>query len=406
MFAIRAQGLTRAPLGRLPRPRSGGSTLSNIGGAMMSILRGGAGADAQAQGRTSLLEDVSFEIEQGTIVAFPGQDLKAIEAMMRIMSASLAPSGGQVEINGSIKGLLSVGENLDSEATARESVLRERSFLNVREDEEGESFLAEVLEFAGMKDFEDVMVRRYSTGMSLRLGLAMVLVARPDIVVIGDIMGVGDLDFHQRCKERIRKMADEGTTFLLAGPAFAVNDLADRVIFLERGRITRDALAGEEEEQDDSGPVTHNWHVTQEQMSSTAVNLASVDVLAPTPRRPATVIQLKWRIKRGPIEMWPIVDFLQDHMVIFRTIAPQPIKAEGPSWVKTSVRLPEHFLAAVPYHVRIVCDSSYGGRKRKMRVPHAIELVPTKPLSTGKGHLVPYLKPHFDWEIEPVGEAE
>ncbi len=238
----------------------------------------------------------------------------------------------------------------NSEATGREAILRERSFLRFTGEasDEDEAFIAEVLEFAGMKDFEDVLVRRYSTGMALRLGLSMVLVARPSIIVLGDIMGVGDLDFHERCKARIRQMADEGTTFLLSGPAFGVKDLADRLIYIERAEIVRDINAGEEIQEDDGSPVIHNWHVVANRMASTAVSLANVTVHPPTMRRRSTELRMRWRIKTGPAQIWPAVDVIRDKSMVFRSIAPEPIKVEQPSWVTTSVYVPPAFLGGHP----------------------------------------------------------
>lgn len=413
MFVVRAEGLTRGPLGQLPKPRSGGPVVRHIGEALMTILRGGSAKPpptANGGRRTQdVLKDLTFEIEEGSIVAFPGQDLRAIETLMRILIASLQPTGGRAMIRGTIGGLLSVGENLDMEVTGREAILRERSFMRFfgQEDADPEAFVAEVLEFAGMKEFEDVLVRRYSTGMALRLGLAMVLVARPSTIVLGDIMGVGDLDFHERAKARIRQMADEGTTFMLCGPAFGVRDLADRLIYIERGQISRDIAAGEEiQEEEDTGPVTHNWHVVTERQQGVAVSLVKVSVHPPTARRRTTELRMRWRLKTGAARIWPAVDVVYNNAVVFRSVAPAAIELETPGTVTTSVYLPPSFLAAVPYHVRIICDARYNNRRRLIRLPGAVEGVPAKEVLSAKGRGVPLLHPDLEWSIEPVGDVK
>ncbi len=411
MFVVRTEGLTRGPLGQLPKPRSGGPVVRNIRQAMGTIIRGGARKDGADEGRrrSDVFTDLTFEIEEGSIVAFPGQDLRAIETLMRILIASLEPTGGRALIRGTIGGLLSVGENLDAESTGREAILRERSFMRFfgREEGDPEAFVAEVLEFAGMKEFEDVSVRRYSTGMALRIGLAMVLVARPSTIILGDIMGVGDLDFHERAKARIRQMSEEGTTFLLCGPAFGVGDLADRLIYIERGAISRDIAAGEEiQEEEDSAPVTHNWQVATERLQGNVVALVDVSVRPPTARRRTTELRMRWRLKAAPVRIRPFVDVSHENVPVFRSVAPEAIEVEAPGIVTTSVFLPPSFLAAVPYNIRIACNARYDGKNRRIRVPGTVEGSPNRTMMTARRRAAPLLHPDLQWSFEPVGEAK
>ena len=408
MFAIRAQGLTRGPLNRLPKPKAGGPTVSSAFGALGAIVRGGPkksrkdGADGQkgALGQ-DLLKDVSFTIDRGSIVALPGPDLRAIEALMRILTASLQVSAGRIEINGSIGGLVTVGANLEADLTGREAVIRERAYMRVPEERE-EAFLDEVLAFSGMKEFEDVLIRRYSTGMSLRLGLAMILMAKPSVVVLGDIMGVGDLDFHQRCKEQIRQMASDGATFLLGGPAFAVDDLADRKMFFERGRISSDLSAAGDEEPEDGGPASHVWHVADDQVSCAVLGLSGISVLPPTHIRRSTHIRLHWRVKAAPQKIRLILDFLHGSIVVFRAVAREVI-VEELCWLRATVSLPP-LLGALHYRVRITCISDQDGRKRTMRIAHALDAVPTAGARSTGVESIPLLRPPLDWEIAPIEE--
>lgn len=404
MIAVRVEGLSRGPLNTLPKAKAGGPTFRSVFTALGTIVRGGPkkGREADNGGkknllRQDLLKDVSFEIERGSIVAFPGADMRAIEAMMRILTGSLQPSAGRIEVHGTIGGLISVGENLVADLTGHEVLRRERSYLLVP-DERKDTFPDEVLEFAGLREFEDVLVRRYSTGMSLRLGLAMVLVAKPSVIVLGDIMGVGDLDFHQRCKERIRELAEEGVTFILGGPAFAVDDLADRILFLERGSITRDdSLASVGEEPDDESP-SHNWHIANDRLSSSVLSLMGIRVM-PRKKR-GTFIRVDWRVKVGPQKLRPMLDFLHGNVVVFRSVSPREIEVEGPCWLRTTIALPQ-MLGSVPYRVRINCTSQIGQKTRTMKIAHALDAIPSG-ATWNHDEVAPLLRPRFDWEIETI----
>jgi hypothetical protein len=135
------------------------------------------------------------------------------------------------------------------------------------------------------------------------------------------------------------------------------------------------------------------------------VALADVRVIPPTDDRQMTELRLRWRIRNAPTQIWPIVDFLRDNTVVFRSVAPHEIKAERRGWVRTSILVPP-MLAPMPYRIRILCDSLYNNGKRQLRVAHAVDLVPAKPMSASRAQAAPFLQPDLDWEIEPVEVAE
>lgn len=401
MFAVRVQNLVRGPLNSLPKGKSGGPTFRGVGQALGHIVRGGPKKKKgeEAPPEPDVIKDMSFEIEKGSITVIPGGDSRAIDALTRMMTGSLQPTSGRIEVNGSIAGLLRVGENLDDDSTARESIEREGRYLRVPEEREA-AFREEVLEFAGLKDFEDVQVRRYSTGMSLRLGLALILCARPSVVVMGDIMGVGDLDFRERTTNRLRELAFEGMTFLLTGPAFGTDGLADRRIYIERGRLASDEILAGVSEDEDEEPASHDWHVAEFDARTAITSVEAIDVRPPAANRARTEIRVRLRTRIPSVRIRLIVDMLRDNHLLLRSVSPTMFEVEEPRWVNATVAIPP-ILASIPYRVRITCEVETNGRVRTMRIGHALDATPRKPPAADLDAR-PQFQPELQWTIDPI----
>lgn len=402
MFAIRAVNLTRGPLNVIPKGKSGGPTFKGVGQTLATMIRGGPkkGKDGKPVSLgPDLIHDISFEIEQGSITVMPGADMRAVDALMRMLASSLQPSSGRIEVNGTISGLIRVGDNLEEDHTAYEVVANEAKYLRVA-DESIPRFREEVLEFAGLKDFEDVQVRRFSSGMALRLGLTMMLLAKPSVVVMGEIMGVGDLDFRQRTAELIRQMANEGTTFLLGGPGFGMDGLADRRIYFERGEISADsALAGDDAEPE--GPASHNWHVAEDQADNAVLAVDGIRVVEPTEAKPHITFRITLRAKAEAIKLRMLIDVMKDNVLVMRGVNPEIFEIAEPGWVQVAVSLPP-VLAAIAYRVRIGCEVEHDGRMRTIRIANAIDAVPVNPMRPADVDAMPLLQPDFNWTIKPI----
>jgi len=400
-FAIRAVDLTREPLNNLPK-HAGEATrtrFKNVGRTLGGMLRGGPKRTDDDKGAQNLLDNVSFEIAKGSVTAIPGADQRAMEALGRMLTGSLQPTGGRIEVRGSIAGLMRVGENLDDELTAHEIIRKEARYLNVDEDNE-EAFRDEVLEFAGLRDFEDVQVRRYSTGMALRLGLSMILVARPDTVVMGDILGVGDLDFRQRTWERVKRMSEEGTTFLLIGPGYTADDTADRRFLIERGKVTGDTTVKASEEYIPEGPSTHTWHQGETFVDNIVMAVQSVNARAPTERRRRTEIRIRMAAKVESLNVRVVLDLFHEQTLVMRSVMPQVIAIEHPCAFLVTVTIPP-VLAAIPYRVRLAVHGEHEGRTRTLMLNPALSAIPTKPAHAADMDTVPVIQPAWAWTIRP-----
>lgn len=412
MIAVRATNLIRAPLITIPKRKSGGPTFKGVGQALAGLVRGGPKKDKNGEPiRTGpdLLNGVSFELEKGTITVMPGADMRAIDALMQVMASSLPLTSGRIEVNGSIAGLIRVGDNLEDELTMYEVVPNESRYLSVPA-EARDRFYEQVLEFSGLREFEDVQIRRFSTGMKLRLSLAIVLMAKPSVIVLGDVMGVGDLDFRQRATEHVKQMAEDGTTFLLGGPGFGMDGLASRRLYFEQGKISSDTSLTEADDEPE-GPATHDWHVAQGEASSGPLAITGIAVTPPGGNRRRTTFRIGLRARGSPIKVRLALDFLVEGTLIFRSVNPEAIAFDEPGWGLATVTLPP-ILSALTYKVRLNCTIEAATRTWTMRIANAIDAVPTHPVKAADVDVVAKLQPELEWTIEPIasepqqGESE
>ena len=159
------------------------------------------------------LKNVSFSIQPGEAVALIGKNGSGKSTMLKVIAGVMYPSKGQVTVRGSIAPLIELGAGFDMDLTARENIYlngavmgMDRAFMNQHFDE--------IVEFSELREFVDVPVKNYSSGMIFRLGFAIATVVRADILVVDEILAVGDFRFQEKCKERMTQMMSGGTTLL------------------------------------------------------------------------------------------------------------------------------------------------------------------------------------------------
>ncbi len=190
--------------------------------------------------RLPVLSDVSFAIPRGETVAVLGANGAGKSTLLHIVSGLLEPSSGSVTVNGSVFGLLDLGGSFAPELTGRENV---RFFHDVVLRGAGDWHEREriVQQFAEIGDAFDRPVRTYSSGMFMRLAFAAAISAEPDILLIDEVIAVGDVRFQQKCYRRIREMHAAGTTILLVTHNIEiVVSLCDRVLLLDQGGLVFD----------------------------------------------------------------------------------------------------------------------------------------------------------------------
>lgn len=183
------------------------------------------------------LNDVSFQVKKGEIVGLVGFNGAGKSTMLKILAGVLTPTEGSVRVIGSVAPLIEVGAGFDPELTARENIYLNGAILG-HSKEFMDSKFDEIIDFAELKDFVDVPVKNFSSGMYARLGFAIATMVKPDILIVDEVLSVGDYKFQEKCEKRIQKMIDDGVTIILVSHDIGmIERLCTEVIWLEHGQI-------------------------------------------------------------------------------------------------------------------------------------------------------------------------
>lgn len=186
------------------------------------------------------LRDVSFEIAQGEVVGLIGGNGAGKSTLLKILARITPPSKGKVSIRGRIGSLLEVGTGFHPELTGRENVYLNGTVLGMRTKEIDEKF-DEIVEFSGVERFLETPVKRYSSGMRVRLAFSVAAHLDPEILIIDEVLAVGDAAFQKRCLKKMESVGNEGRTVLFVSHSMpAITRMCGRVILLKDGIIQRD----------------------------------------------------------------------------------------------------------------------------------------------------------------------
>lgn len=189
------------------------------------------------------LRDVSFDVGAGEIFGIIGRNGAGKSTLLKVMARVLHPTQGRIIIVGKTAPLLEVGAGFHPELTGRENVFLNGALLGYSRKEIKARF-DQIARFAGVDDFIDAPLRTYSTGMVARLGFAVATSVRPDILLVDEVLSVGDTAFQEKCLARMRRFQQQGTTIALVTHAMKrVKTLCDRAIWLERGSIAAQGQA-------------------------------------------------------------------------------------------------------------------------------------------------------------------
>ena len=191
------------------------------------------------------LRDVSFTVEQGEALGIIGRNGAGKSTLLKILSRVTAPTNGRVKVKGRIASLLEVGTGFHPELTGRENITLNGAILGMSKAEISRKF-DEIVDFSGVEKFIDTPVKRYSSGMYVRLAFAVAAHLDPEILVIDEVLAVGDAEFQKKCLGKMGDVAKEGRTVLFVSHNMpAIQSLCNRSILLESGRVAQDGQTSE-----------------------------------------------------------------------------------------------------------------------------------------------------------------
>lgn len=183
------------------------------------------------------LQNIDFKVKRGEAWGIIGANGSGKSTLLKAVSGILQPYKGEVNIFGSIAPLIELGAGFDGNMTARENIYLNGCVLGHSEKYMKQHF-DEIVDFAEIGDFLDTPIKNYSSGMTARLGFAIATMVKPDILIVDEILSVGDYKFHEKCEKRMNEMLDGGTTLLYVSHAIGeVERLCDHAIWLDKGRV-------------------------------------------------------------------------------------------------------------------------------------------------------------------------
>ena len=181
------------------------------------------------------LQNINFSIEKGDVLGIIGPNGSGKSTILKLISGIMRPSRGQMNIEGRISSLIEVGAGFHPDLTGRENIFLNATILGMRKDEIKGKY-DEIVDFAGLKDFIDTPVKRYSSGMYARLGFAVAAHVDPDILLVDEVLSVGDLRFQEKCLKKMLSFKDQGTTVIFISHNLeAVSILCPKTAYLVNG---------------------------------------------------------------------------------------------------------------------------------------------------------------------------
>ncbi|MBE5897126.1 MAG: ABC transporter ATP-binding protein [Lachnospiraceae bacterium] len=183
------------------------------------------------------VKDFSLKIKPGEAWGFVGTNGAGKSTMLKLISGILEPYKGKVTVNGTIAPLIELGAGFDMNLTARENIYLNGTLLGHSRKFMDEHF-DEIVDFAELWDFLDVPIKNYSSGMQARIAFAIATMVRPDILIVDEVLAVGDFKFQEKCHQRMREMLDGGTTLLLVSHNIDdIKKLCDHAAWIDHGNL-------------------------------------------------------------------------------------------------------------------------------------------------------------------------
>ena len=183
------------------------------------------------------LTNVSFKVAKGEVMGIIGHNGAGKSTLLKVISGILKPTFGKVQVNGVVVPMLELGSGFDFDLTGRENVFLNGSILGYSEKFLKEKY-DEIVEFSELGQFIDVPLRNYSSGMVMRLAFSIATVVQPDILIVDEILAVGDAEFQEKSKKRMLELMGGGTTVLFVSHSLdQIREMCDKVMWLDHGQM-------------------------------------------------------------------------------------------------------------------------------------------------------------------------
>jgi lipopolysaccharide transport system ATP-binding protein len=298
------------------------ATLYELLGKALGGLRSSLVKHRTSSGENGLfwaLQDLTFEIAQGEVIGIVGRNGAGKSTLLKVLSRITAPTSGRVEIRGKLSSLLEVGTGFHPELSGRENIFLNGAILGMGRQEIARKF-DEIVAFAEIGKFVDTPVKRYSSGMYVRLAFSVAAHLDPDVLLIDEVLAVGDAAFQKRCLGKMRDVALGGRTVIFVSHNMgAVSQLCSRAILLEGGRCvfqgkTDEAIGRYMSSMDnaDSQAVFELSDHKPVQLKSMAITTMAGKITATAPHTSGFLIKLRYEVRSWPAASYVCVEIVNN----------------------------------------------------------------------------------------------
>lgn len=365
------------------------------------------------------LKDVSFEIRQGDRVGLIGRNGAGKSTLLKLLSRISEPTTGSISITGRVASLLEVGTGFHPELTGRENVFLNGAILGMSKAEIAMKF-DEIVDFAGVERFLDTPVKRYSSGMYVRLAFAVAAHLEPEILIVDEVLAVGDAQFQKKCMGKMESVGREGRTVIFVSHSMpSITSLCDRAILLEGGQVVLDGTPSEAvlryyNNNDSSTPGAVNF--TANHVGDQFVRLISANVFdrkgTPSLEIPLpdgfTVTMTYEVLEPVPYPLVPNFHFMTpEGQYAFVSMA-QPVQVLPRGTYTAACEVPGHLLNEGAYSVGIAMSSFGSGvtvhffETSAMSFNVADDMAADITRGGWAGAMPGLMRPKLNWSITPV----
>lgn len=261
------------------------------------------------------LEDINFKVKQGEVLGIIGKNGAGKSTILKLLSKVTAPTKGQISLYGRVASLLEVGTGFHPELTGRENVFLNGAILGMTKKEIAAKF-DDIVAFSGVEQYIDTPVKRYSSGMYVRLAFAVAAHLEPDVLIVDEVLAVGDVEFQKKCIGKIKEVAGGGRTVLFVSHNMeAVKNLCSRALLLEHGRIVEDGTPTEVIAAYLSRKSSADWGRRYTELDAPGNDLVKLKSITLSPRRDdqTPIITVKSDLIVD-IEFWSYAEAMQTNL--------------------------------------------------------------------------------------------
>lgn len=367
------------------------------------------------------LDDVSFQLQQGQALGIIGRNGAGKSTLLKIMSRVTAPTSGEVKVKGRIASLLEVGTGFHPELTGRENIFLNGAILGMNRAEVNRK-LSEIVDFSGVEKFIDTPVKRYSSGMYVRLAFAVAAHLEPEILVVDEVLAVGDAEFQRKCLGKMSDVAEAGRTVLFVSHNMpAILRLCSTAIMLDKGRLVKQGNAVDvtnfylNNNENSEGVVVWSGEDAPgtDEVKLTGVRLVDgegkgkslVEINTPS------FLEIEYDVRQPRLKFRVAVGFNTQGVVAFTTNEPYETKHERTGSYVSRVEIPANLLAEGEYTVSVSIFASKGSKIRYVRAKSVLtfQVVDYITGDSSRGdftqNVAGVLRPVLSWEKTFAGEG-